>query len=65
MNILGISADGLDLYTVRNELEFDNFHHIDAIKNIFGRRDHSNDIFTLSFRSQLLPFRILIIHSIL
>lgn len=35
------------------------------LKNIYRRRDLSNDACTLSFKSHLLPFQIKIIHSIL
>lgn len=58
--ILGISYEGLDIYTARKELDFNDFHHVDVVRNICRRYDHSND-----FRSQLLPFQVRILHSIL
>lgn len=64
-DILGISIDGLDLYTTMKELEFDEFHNIGAVNNIYRPRDLSDDICALSFRSQLLSFQARIIHSIL
>lgn len=64
-DILGISTDGLNLYTTMKNVEFDGFYHIGAVKNIYRHRDLSDNVFTLSFRSQLLPFQVRIIHSIL
>jgi len=64
-SILGITYGGLDLYTSRKELEFSNFRHVDGVRNICRRRDLSDDICSLSFRSQLLPFQIRILHIIL
>ena len=55
-SILGISYGGLDLYTARKELSFSEFCHVDGVRNIYRHRDLSNDICSLSFRSQLLPF---------
>ena len=63
--ILGISYGGLDIYTARKELEFNDFCHVDGVWNICRSRDLSDDIFSLSFRSQLLPFQVWILHIIL
>ena len=63
--ILGISCEGLNLYTVRKELHFSQFTHIEGVRNICRRRDLSNEVCSLSFRSQLLPFQVRILHSIL
>lgn len=38
---------------------------MDVVRNICRRYDLSNDLYTLSFRSQLLPFQVRILHSIL
>lgn len=54
--ILRILYEGLDIYTTRKELEFNDFRHVDGVKNICRRRDLSVDLCTLSFRSQLLLF---------
>ncbi|KAH9750874.1 hypothetical protein KPL71_014049 [Citrus sinensis] len=64
-SILGIAYGGLDLYTARKELSFSEFRHVDGVRNIYRRRDLSDDICSLSFRSQLLPFQIRILHIIL
>ncbi|KAH9698155.1 hypothetical protein KPL71_023904 [Citrus sinensis] len=64
-SILGIAYGGLDLYTARKELSFSNFRHVDGVRNICRRWDLSDDICSLSFRSQLLPFQIRILHIIL
>ena len=64
-SILGISYGGLDLYTAWKELEFSEFCHVDHVRNICWRRDLSDDVCSLSFRSQLLPFQIRILHIIL
>ena len=64
-SILGISYRGLDLYTARKELSFSEFCHVDGVRNICRRRDLSNDICSLSFRSQLLPFQVWILYIIL
>ena len=55
-SILGIAYGGLDLYTTRKELSFSSFRHVDGVRNICRRRDLSDDICSLSFKSQLLPF---------
>ena len=64
-SILGIYYGGLDIYTARKELEFSDFCHVDGVQNICRRRDLSDDICSLSFRSQLLPFQVCILHIIL
>ncbi|KAH9697228.1 hypothetical protein KPL71_023524 [Citrus sinensis] len=64
-SIMGITYGGLDLYTARKELSFSEFRHVDGVHNICRRRDLSDDICSLSFRSQLLPFQIRILHIIL
>ena len=64
-SILGIAYGGLDLYTSRKELSFSNFRHVDGVRNICRRQDLSDDICSLSFRSQLLPFLVRILHIIL
>lgn len=64
-DILGISSEGLNLYTSRKELHFSEFNHLEGVRNICRRCDLSNDICSLSFRSQLLPFQVHILHSIL
>ena len=64
-SILGISYGGLDLYTARKELEFSEFCHVDGVWNICQRRDLSDDVCSLSFRSQLLPFQVRILRIIL
>ena len=38
---------------------------MDGLRNICRRRDLSDDICSLSFRSQLLPFQVRILHIIL
>ena len=50
-SILGISYEGLDLYTSRKKLLFSEFRHVDGVRNICRRRDLSDDICSLSFRS--------------
>ena len=55
-SILRIWYGGLDIYTTRKELDFNDFHHVDGVWNICKRRDLSNDLYSLSFRSHLLPF---------
>ena len=64
-SILGITYGGLDLYTTRKELSFSEFRHVDGVRNIYRRRDLSDDICALSFWSQLLPFQIRRLHIIL
>ena len=64
-SILGIIYGGLDLYTARKELSFKEFRHVDGVRNICCRRDLSDDICSLSFRSQFLPFQVQILHIIL
>ncbi|KAH9792871.1 hypothetical protein KPL71_004323 [Citrus sinensis] len=64
-SILGLSYGGLDIYTARKELAFSDFYHVDGVRNICRRRDLSDDICSLSFRSQLLPFQVQILHIIL
>ena len=63
-SILGISYGGLNIYTARKELEFSDFCHVDGVWNICRRRDLSDDICSLSFRSQLLHFQVRILHII-
>ena len=63
--ILGISCEGVNMYTARKELHFSQFTHIKGIRNICRRRDLSDEVCSLSFRSQLLPFQVRILHSIL
>ena len=55
-SILGISYRGLDIYTAKKELDFSDFRHVDAVRNICRRRELFDDVCSLSFRSQLLPF---------
>ncbi|KAK9214749.1 hypothetical protein WN944_006748 [Citrus x changshan-huyou] len=64
-SILGIAYGGLDLYTARKELSFSDFRHVDGVRNICRRRDLSDDICSLSFRSQFLPFQVQILYIIL
>ncbi|KAH9649687.1 hypothetical protein KPL70_026079 [Citrus sinensis] len=64
-SILGISYRGLDIYTSRKELDFSDFHHVDGVRNICRRRELSDDVCSLSFKSQLLPFQVRILHIIL
>lgn len=54
--ILGILYEGLDIYTTRKELEFNDFRHVDGVRNICRRRDLSVDLCSLPFRSQFLLF---------
>lgn len=60
--ILGIRYDGLDIYMTRKELNFNDFHHVDGVRNICRHRDLSDDLCLLSFWSQLLPFQVSILH---
>ena len=62
---MGISYGGLDLYITRKELEFSEFCHMDGVRNICRHRDLSDDVCSLYFRSQLLPFQVQILHIIL
>ena len=64
-SILGILYGGLDLYTARKELSFSEFRCVDGVRNICLRRDLSDDICSLSFKSQLIPFQVQILHIIL
>ncbi|KAH9648550.1 Integrase catalytic domain-containing protein [Citrus sinensis] len=61
----GISCEGLDIYTSRKALSFDIFSHTHGVRNICRRRDLSDEICMLPFRSQLLPLQVRILHSIL
>ena len=61
----GISSEGHDIYTSRKALFFDTFCHTDGVRNICRRRDFSDEIFLLPFRSQLLPLQVRILHTIL
>lgn len=54
--ILGIEVKGLKLYTSKKMLIFNNFTYFKGVQNIYRRRDISDYICSLSFRSQLLPF---------
>ena len=63
--ILGISCEGLNLYTSIKELHFSQFTHFEGVRNICRRRNLSDEVYYLSFRSQLLPFQVRILHSIL
>ena len=42
--ILGISNEGLDLYTSRKELYFSQFTHLEGVRNICRRLDLSNEV---------------------
>ncbi|KAH9669926.1 hypothetical protein KPL70_021986 [Citrus sinensis] len=64
-DFLGISCEGLDIYTSRKTFSFDSFRHTDGIRNICRRRDLSDEICLLPFRSQLLPLQVRILHTIL
>lgn len=64
-DIVGIFAEGLDNHTIKNELHFQEFGHIYAVKNICSRHDPSNKVCTLFFWFQLLPFQVQILYSIL
>lgn len=64
-DFLGISCEGLDIYTSRKTLSFDTFSHTHGVRNICRRRDLSDEICMLPFRSQLLPLQVRILHSIL
>ena len=48
---LGISSEGHEIYTSRKALSFDGFSHVDGVRNICRRRDLSNEICNLLFRS--------------
>ena len=63
--ILRISFEGLNLYIARKELHFNQFRHIEGVRNICRRRDLSDEVCSLPFRSQLLPFQVRFLHSIL
>ena len=63
--ILEISCEWLNLYTARKELHFNQFRHIEGVKNICRCRDLSDEVCSLSFWSQLLHFQVCILHSIL
>ena len=62
---LGISSEGHDIYISRKALSFDGFSHVDRVCNICRRRDLSNEICNLLFRSQLLPLKVRILRTIL
>ncbi|KAH9697929.1 hypothetical protein KPL71_023812 [Citrus sinensis] len=64
-SILRTDHVGLELYTSRKELQFNCFSHIDVVRNICRRRDLSDDVCSLPFRSKLFPMQIRILHSIL
>ncbi|KAH9801181.1 hypothetical protein KPL71_000929 [Citrus sinensis] len=64
-DLLGIFCEGLDIYTSRKTLSFDSFSHTDDVRNICRRRDLSDEICLLHFRSQLLPLKVCILHTIL
>ena len=64
-DFLGISCEGIDIYTSRKTLSFDTFSHTHGVRNICRRRDLSDEICMLPFRSQLLPLQVRILHSIL
>ena len=64
-SILGIHFRGLDIYTTRKELDFNDFRHVDGVRNICRHRDLFDDLCSLSFRSQLLPYQVCILYSIL
>ena len=55
-SILGIQYRGLDIYTTCKELDFNDFHHVDGVRNICRCRDLFDNLCSLSFRSQLIPF---------
>lgn len=40
-------VEGLDIYTARKELDFDDFIHVNAIRNICSCRFLSNDLWFL------------------
>ncbi|KAH9724430.1 hypothetical protein KPL70_007481 [Citrus sinensis] len=63
-SIIGTDHVGLELYTSGKEIQFSRFSRVDAVRNICGRRDLSDDICSLPFRSQLLYIQIRILHSI-
>ena len=48
---LGISSEGHEIYTSRKALSFDDFSHVDGVRNICRRRDLSNEICNPPFRS--------------
>ncbi|KAH9670869.1 Integrase catalytic domain-containing protein [Citrus sinensis] len=64
-DFLGISCEGIDIYTSRKALSFDTFSHTHGVRNICRRRDLSDKICLLPFRSQLLPLQVRILHTIL
>ena len=64
-SILGIHFGNLDIYTTRTDLDFHDFRNVDGVRNICRHWDLSDDLCSLSFRSQLLPFQVRILHSIL
>lgn len=49
--ILGTDHVRLELYTSPKELQFNHFSHVDAIMNSYRRRDLSDYICLLPFRS--------------
>lgn len=63
--ILGTEDEGLKIYASRKELIFNHFLHVNGVRNTCRHRDLSDDVCSLPFRSQLLPFQIRVLHSIL
>lgn len=54
--IFKISSEILDIYIARQELDFDEFIHVDAIRNICRCHNLSDDLCSLFFKSLLLLF---------
>lgn len=63
--ILGTLNKGLVIYTSSKDLHFNHFRHADGVQNICRRRDLTDDICSLFFRSHLLPLLVIILYSIL
>ena len=49
--ILGISCEGLNLYTTRKELHFSQFTHTKGVRNICRRCDLSDEVCSFFFQS--------------
>ena len=63
--ILGPQDIGHHIYTSRKALSFADFAHHHGVRSICRRRDLTNDICALPFRSQLLNLQVRILHTIL
>lgn len=63
--ILGTLNKGFVIYTSSKDLHFNHFRHADGVRNICRRKDLTDDICSLFFRSHLLPLSVIILYSIL